>query len=148
MLFSCLVDADFLATEQFMDPAKAADRPTRDSQLQPMQDALDRELARLAASGDDNEVGRSRQEVLAACRTAAEREPGLFSLTVPTGGGKTLASLAFAIKHALHKGLDRVIYAIPFTSIIEQTADTFRRDVFADMGVTFTRVGFSDSPAV
>ncbi len=138
MVFSCLVDADFLATEAFMSPVNSAQRllgrgPLRENPLRAMQVALDAELSRLAGQANDNKVSLSRQEVLAACRAAAEHQPGLFSLTVPTGGGKTLASLAFALKHALRYDLGRVIYAIPFTSIIEQTADVFRY-VFEELG--------------
>ncbi|MGB6045028.1 MAG: CRISPR-associated endonuclease Cas3'', partial [Pirellulales bacterium] len=115
MLFSCLVDADFLATEAFMDPAKSAQRPTTGDPLRAMQNALNEELEGLASRAADNQVGRRRQSVLAACRAAEKEEPGLFTLTVPTGGGKTLSSLAFALGHALHHGMERVIYAIPFT---------------------------------
>jgi CRISPR-associated endonuclease/helicase Cas3 len=133
MLFSCLVDADFLATESFMNPEQAKHRPRARRQIDNMAIALAQHLARLAAGGADNEVGRRRQQVLAACRAAVDQPPGLFTLTVPTGGGKTLASLAFALAHSQHHALDRVIYAIPFTSIIEQTADVFR-NVFARLG--------------
>ena len=133
MVFSSLVDADFLATESFMNPAQAVARPTGKNRLAAMQIALDEHLTGLAARGSKNNVDRMRQQVLAACRDAAEFEPGLFTLTVPTGGGKTLASLAFALRHARRCGLDRVIYAIPFTSIVEQTADVFR-DVFGKLG--------------
>lgn len=133
MLFSCLVDADFLATEKFMSPDRAKQRPQESEMLEKMEVELDAHLAELAASATPNEVGLARQEVLAACRAAAEQPPGLFSLTVPTGGGKTLASLAFAVSHARRYGFDRVIYAIPFTSIIEQTGDVFR-SVFSQLG--------------
>jgi CRISPR-associated endonuclease/helicase Cas3 len=133
MIFSCLVDADFLATEAFMDPTKSAQRPKAGDQLREMQMALDKELEGLADQAADNEVGRRRQDVVAACRAATKQEPGLFTLTVPTGGGKTLASLAFAIGHAQRHGMVRVIYAIPFTSIIEQTAEVFR-GVFDRLG--------------
>ncbi|MCA9248065.1 MAG: CRISPR-associated endonuclease Cas3'' [Planctomycetales bacterium] len=132
MVFSCLVDADFLATESFLNPQQAAARPVDHESLAAMAGALDRYLDELSDNSQLTRVGRCRQEVLAACRSAAELQPGFFSLTVPTGGGKTLASLALAIKHAQRAGLRRVIYAIPFTSIIEQTAAVFRR-VFAGL---------------
>ncbi len=133
MIFSCLVDADFLATEAFMSPEKTAQRPLGGSQLPAMQAALDSKYEKLASQAVDNEVNRRRQDVVAACRAAAKEKPGLFTLTVPTGGGKTLASLAFALRHALQHGMERIIYAIPFTSIIEQTADEFR-SVFDTLG--------------
>lgn len=128
MLFSCLVDADFLATEAFMAPERAGIRRRQGISLAHLQQALDHYLRQIVAksSAAQNDVFRCRQEVLAACRAAVEQSPGLFSLTVPTGGGKTLASLAFALAHAARHGFERVIYAIPFTSIIEQTADVFR----------------------
>lgn len=132
MLFSCLVDADFLATELFMDSARAKLRPQNASSLTEMKPVLDDYLAQLGRRAAATEVNRRRQDVLAACHQAATLPPGLFSLTVPTGGGKTLASLAFALGHAERHQLNRVIYAIPFTSIIEQTANVFRH-VFAKL---------------
>jgi CRISPR-associated endonuclease/helicase Cas3 len=125
-LFSCLTDADFLATESFMSPAQATSRPDRQPSMEQMEAALDHHLRELATSAPRTEVNLRRAEILAACRTAAEHSPGLFSLTVPTGGGKTLSSLAFALKHARLHDLRRVIYVIPFTSIIEQNAAVFR----------------------
>ncbi len=133
MLFSCLVDADFLATESFLSPDKTATRSRAFATLAELQEALDDHLAQLAAGVERNHVYECRQEILAACRAAATSAPGLFSLTVPTGGGKTLASLAFAILHAQQHGFERIIFAIPFTSIIEQTAQVFRA-VFKTFG--------------
>ena len=127
MLFSCLVDADFLATEQFMQPDRAAQRPSDSSNPADLRERLDAYLDGLQSEAEDTPVNRRRREVLEACQEAAEKRTGLFSLTVPTGGGKTLSSLAFALRHAERHNLRRVIYAIPFTSIIEQNADVFRR---------------------
>ncbi len=126
MLFSCLVDADYLATEAFMDPARAGQRPASLVGPRDLLAALDRHLGRLEATAVTSLVNERRREVLAACRSKAALPPGFFSLNVPTGGGKTLSSLAFGLRHAQVHGLRRVVYAIPFTSIIEQTADVFR----------------------
>ncbi|MEE9394130.1 MAG: CRISPR-associated helicase Cas3' [Planctomycetota bacterium] len=125
MLFACLVDADFLDTEAFMSPARAADRPTWPSDiLSQISDCTDSHVNDLGAR--QTPVNRRRQEVRQACIQGAELNPGLFSLSVPTGGGKTLASLTFALRHAVRHGMERVIYVIPFTSIIEQNAAVFR----------------------
>lgn len=121
MIFSCLVDADFLDTEAFMQPERAWPR-VESASLSELKEALDRHMAKLAASCDDTPVNRARAEILAACRVAARSKPGLFCLTVPTGGGKTLAAMSFALDHAALHGKKRVIYVIPYTSIIEQTA--------------------------
>lgn len=123
MLFSCLIDADRLDTEQF---ANGVDRTSaeRYPPLSDYEQALTRRLN--AFPQRDDVVSRVRREVLEACRAAATAEPGVFRLTVPTGGGKTLSGLAFALKHAVAHGLDRVIFAIPYTSIIEQTAEVYR----------------------
>lgn len=129
MLFSCLVDADFLDTEAFMDGERAAARGAFPD-LATMRGAYDAHMARFTA---DTPVRRLRADILRQCRAKAALPPGLFSLTVPTGGGKTLASLGFALDHALTHGKRRIIYAIPYTSIIEQTADVFR-EVFAPLG--------------
>lgn len=111
MLFSCLVDADFVATEEFMSPARCHLRPESVTRLPEMHTALDAHLESFRQSPPDV-VSTARFEVLWACRTAAKQPPGLFSLTVPTGGGKTLSSLAF--KHANGNPIGRVIYAIHF----------------------------------
>ena len=125
MLFSCLVDADFLDTEAFMDAGKAVQRSNT---LTPP-DLLPRFNAHMEeqfSHASPTPVNRVRADVLRQCRDKAHEAPGLFSLTVPTGGGKTLSSLAFALEHAVFHGKRRIIYAIPYTSIIEQTANVFR----------------------
>lgn len=124
MLFSCLVDADFLATEQFMDAERGAQRPSDEPTMDELLRRLDAHLA--GKERTDTELNRHRQEILCECRGKAAQPPGLFSLEVPTGGGKTLSSLAFALTHAAKNKLCRVVYAIPFTSIIEQTTNVFR----------------------
>ena len=127
MLFSALVDADFLDTEAFMDAGRSTAR-LGFRELAVYQAQLDAHLAHkalvVAALGRaDDPVMQARADVLRQCRGKAALPPGVFSLTVPTGGGKTLSSLAFALRHAAQHGHRRVVYAIPYTSIIEQTAD-------------------------
>ncbi|MCX5819255.1 MAG: CRISPR-associated endonuclease Cas3'' [Deltaproteobacteria bacterium] len=126
MLFSCLVDADFLDTEAFMDPDKHARRPAFPS-LQELKSRFDHQMAKMAQDTPHISINRIRADILAACRSAAEQSPGLFSLTVPTGGGKTLSGTAFAIDHAIQHNKNHIIYVIPYTSIIEQTADVLRK---------------------
>jgi CRISPR-associated endonuclease/helicase Cas3 len=129
MLFSCLVDADFLDTESFMSPHKADERASA-SDIKALGARFDAHMGRFA-NADTTPVNRVRADVLRQCRQQATLPPGLFSLTVPTGGGKTLASMAFALEHAQQHGKRRIIYAIPYTSIIEQTAGIYR-EIFGD----------------
>jgi CRISPR-associated endonuclease/helicase Cas3 len=121
-LFSALVDADYLETERFYDPVRGGHRGGGDS-LSVLRARLDAHLARFTA---DTPVNCARAEILSDCRRAARQPPGLFSLTVPTGGGKTLSGLAFALDHAIENNLRGVVVAIPYTSIIEQTAAIYR----------------------
>ena len=130
MLFSCLVDADFLDTEAFMDAEKGA-RRSKTPQLSELLPRFNSYMEANFADAPPTRVNEIRTEVLRQCRKKAEESPGCFSLTVPTGGGKTLSSLAFALEHAERHEKRRVIYAIPYTSIIEQTANVFR-DIFPD----------------
>lgn len=124
MLFSCLIDADRLDTETFMDGARSAYGDISDLIAD-----FDKYMAALAASADHTPVNIIRADILRQCRDKAELAPGLFSLTVPTGGGKTLSGMDFALRHAVRHKKQRIIYVIPYTSIIEQTAGTFR-DIF------------------
>lgn len=126
MLFSCLVDADGREAAAFH--ARISGQTDEDwwPPIDALPARLTAHLAEVTRKADDVPVNRLRAEVLTAARAAAAQPPGLFSLTVPTGGGKTLASLAFAMEHAHLHRLRRVIYVIPYTSIIEQTADVFR----------------------
>ena len=131
MLYSALVDADRLETERFCDPARSRKRPDGGPAMSELLSTLNAHLVELTAARATNfsPVDRQRAGVLAACREAAGDKPGIFSLTVPTGGGKTLASMAFALEHADENGHHRVVFALPYTSIIEQTAATYT-DIF------------------
>lgn len=133
MMFSALVDADRLDTEKFMSPrlsqARGNGRSMRD--LLPW---LERYLDTLHRSAAASELNKVREEVQYRCREAASLPQGFYSLTVPTGGGKTLASLLWAMTHAVRHGLDRIIIAIPYTSIIVQTA-AILRGIFGDENV-------------
>ena len=127
MLFSCLIDADRIDTAKH---ARITDGlpPQRSvyPSIQSLQRQVDEYLQKLKNSAKASKVNTLRQQILLHARSQAKLPPGLFSLTVPTGGGKTLTSLAFGLDHAVEHGLRRVIYVIPFTSIIEQTAEVFR----------------------
>ena len=124
LLFSALVDADFLDTEAHYHPEHAAARDTAPT-LDMLWRLFKRDQARFAQP-EIGPVNRTRHAIYEACLAAAERSPGLFRLTVPTGGGKTRSALAFALRHALRHGHQRVIVAVPFISITEQTADVYR----------------------
>lgn len=126
LLFSSLVDADFLDTELFMSEQKAAGRDGFPS-LQKLKENFDEYMLGLAQDAQPTPVNLLRANILRQCRAKANLPPGIYTLTVPTGGGKTLSSMAFAFNHAAAHGHRRIIYAIPYTSIIEQTADVFRR---------------------
>lgn len=128
MLYSCLVDADFLDTEDFMKPEQGQSR-TGFKSLAELKGEFDAYMQKKTSKAPKTNVNAARQDILASCRFAAQQTPGLFSLTVPTGGGKTLASMAFALEHAERHNKKRIIYVIPYTSIIEQTAEIFA-DIF------------------
>ncbi|WP_145169667.1 CRISPR-associated helicase Cas3' [Rubripirellula lacrimiformis] len=133
MIFSALVDADFLSTEAFMSPEQSINRANVSANMTDLAKAIDNHLGCLRSEAEPSPVNQIRDEVSKACVDAAELVPGLFSLNVPTGGGKTLASLQFALRHAAHHGLDGVVVGIPFTSIIEQNAKVYR-GVFESLG--------------
>lgn len=140
MLFSALVDADSLDTEAFMTPIKSDlrlssvhDPADFTAQMNHLYKQLIASIERIEQGAQATSVNCLRQEIRKEALSKAALEPGFFSLTVPTGGGKTLTSLAFALKHACSHKKRRIIYSIPFTSIIEQTADVFRR-VLSDAG--------------
>jgi len=126
ILFSCLVDADFLDTEAFMEPQKASLRGVHPS-LPELLPLFTRFAEAKSNSAEDTSVNRLRAEILERCISMAAHPPGIFTLTVPTGGGKTLSSMGFALHHAIKYSKQRIIYVIPYTSIIEQTADEFQR---------------------
>ena len=149
MMYSCLVDADFLNTESFM----AETAPLRSGY-----DSLPELLRRLNDYiapwfPGNTELNRNRCAILSACLRQASRPRGIYSLTVPTGGGKTVRSeerrvgkegrsRSFGLKHAVENGMKRVIYVIPYTSIIEQNAQVFR-DILGDSNVVEHHSGVS-----
>lgn len=127
MLFSCLVDADFLDTERFMTPDKSLVRQNVKASLKQMRAQLEEYVSHFNREGRINEA---RAAFLDQCRNhgrTAKRK--IYSLTLPTGAGKTVSSMMWALEHAIAKGCERIIYVIPYTSIITQTAQTFR-DIF------------------
>ncbi|MGP5556262.1 CRISPR-associated helicase Cas3' [Psychrobacter celer] len=124
-LFSCLVDADFLDTEYFMSPEQTTLRGDYPS-LDALRVKLQQYMHNLHSTSSNSKVNRVRHDIYKQCVDAGQVEDSIFTLTVPTGGGKTLSSMAFALEHARHFGKKRIIYAIPFTTIIEQNAQVFK----------------------
>ena len=131
LLFSCLIDADRLNSAEFEDPARLSERLNNAGPVD-WSVALARLEKHLAALAPRNYVDELRREISDNCKNNAERAQGIYTLTVPTGGGKTYASLRYALHHARHHALDRIIYVIPYTSIIEQNAKVIREVVEKD----------------
>lgn len=129
MLYSCLVDADFLDTEYFMLNGNVE----RGIQLEvsKMKRILDGHMDQLQNKSKPSIINTYRQKILQSCILASQNKRGLFTLTVPTGGGKTLSSVAFALNHCIKNDIRRIIYVIPYTSIIEQNAEVFT-NIFGD----------------
>ncbi|HBJ87784.1 MAG TPA: CRISPR-associated endonuclease Cas3'' [Verrucomicrobiales bacterium] len=131
MIFSALVDADSIATESFCSPEDKKTRlraqPVYDS-VEVLRERLDAHIDQLGKKAADSEVNRQRAQILNWCRESALTDRGFFTLNVPTGGGKTLAAMSFALRHVVEhraKGMRRVIVAVPYTSIIEQNAGVY-----------------------
>ena len=124
MIYSCLVDADFQDTQTFMDGAPVPRGGC--AEIEELCGRMRERAARYLANGSESVVCRQRNAALRACLERGRAwEQGLYTLTVPTGGGKTLSSMAFALSHAVRHGMKRIIYVIPYTSIIEQNAKVF-----------------------
>ncbi|MGL5894124.1 MAG: CRISPR-associated helicase Cas3', partial [Bacteroidales bacterium] len=128
MLYSSLVDADWLDTESFMNPDLSKQRGKYLS-IDELKGEYDKYMDKFTSKKKNNDINLERQYINNTCRAAGLGKPGIYNLTVPTGGGKTLASLGFALEQAVKYRLDRVIVVIPYTSIISQTASIFR-DIF------------------
>ena len=133
MLFSCLVDADCLDTEWFMDSESARKR-INGITLQSLLPILETYIDNLQKRNSESEVNAVRRQVQERCVSMSDVEKGFYSLTVPTGGGKTLSSLSWALRHAVHNGMKRIIIAIPYTSIIVQTASVLKQ-IFGEEAV-------------
>ncbi|MBW6490902.1 MAG: CRISPR-associated helicase Cas3' [Lentimicrobium sp.] len=133
MLFSCLVDADYLDTERFMNPESYERRGKYDSLIE-LKSRFDIHMEEMLKNAPISQVNTIRSKILKDCIESGELSPGFFSITVPTGGGKTLSSMAWALVHALKYKKSRIIFAIPYTSIITQTVQIYR-SIFGDDNV-------------
>lgn len=131
MLYSVLADADFLDTEKFMSPERKLIRNKKQVCFSELKTLLDADLSKYS---ENSGIFGIRADILNRCRSAADSPKGIFSLTVPTGGGKTKSSAAFAIDHCIKNNLERIIYVIPYTSIISQNAGVFR-EIFGEDSV-------------
>ena len=130
-LFSCLVDADFLDTENFMNQGRHSLRLNGQYSMLDLKQRLDKFLDELRDKATNSKINELRSTIQEYCLEASQKEPGFYSLTVPTGGGKTISSMVWAVNHALKNGKERIIIAIPYTSIIVQTAKVLK-GIFGD----------------
>ncbi|OGH95386.1 MAG: hypothetical protein A2X43_02485 [Candidatus Margulisbacteria bacterium GWD2_39_127] len=133
MIFSCLVDADRLDTEKFMNLDLFSQRKQYLT-LNALNVLFDQHMNELKNNAKDTFVNRIRANILKQCMQKGIGTPGFFSITVPTGGGKTLSSMAWALEHARKHNKKRIVFAIPYTSIITQTAQIYR-DIFGEENV-------------
>lgn len=140
-LYSSLVDADFLDTERALNIDKALLRGSGGC-VEGMLEKFEQYMEHKQIQAAPTPINKRRSDILTACKQKAELRPGLFSLTVPTGGGKTLSSLAFALRHAREHDMERIIYVIPYTSIIEQNALVYR-EIFGEESVLEHHSNFS-----
>lgn len=143
MLFSCLVDADFLDTERFMNEDNAKERGCT-TPLASLASKLEQHIEQLQQNAIKSDVNKIRNDVQECCRNMSDNPKGFYSLTVPTGGGKTLSSLLWAMRHAVHHGMKRIIIAIPYTSIIVQTAGILKQ-IFGEQNVLEHHSNFDPS---
>ena len=137
MLFSALVDADRLDTERFMTPDLSAERLRIKGNYASLSTLRERLRAKTESfsSAPDTPVNRARAYFLESCRThGAESDPGIYTLSLPTGAGKTISSMSWALEMAIRNHHDRIIYVIPYTSIITQTAMVFR-EIFGEENI-------------
>ncbi|MDE5876877.1 MAG: CRISPR-associated helicase Cas3' [Muribaculaceae bacterium] len=149
MLFSCLVDADYLDTEKFMNPEAYKLRGKGES-IDKLIEKLKKYLDKLRAHSEPSTLNAIRNEIQGLALNKSTLPTGLFELTVPTGGGKTLTSILWALHHAKHNGMDRIIIAIPYTSIIEQTAEILKNifgteNVLEHHSLTYTSYNKADN---
>jgi CRISPR-associated helicase Cas3/CRISPR-associated endonuclease Cas3-HD len=133
MLYSCLVDADSLDTEAYTTPEKISARARYES-FETLRKNFEKFMQGKNSGAEDSLINRERKKIFSQCIEAGPLPPGIFTLTVPTGGGKTLASMGFALEHLKTHNLKRIFYVIPYTSIIEQNAMVFR-DIFGSRNV-------------
>jgi CRISPR-associated endonuclease/helicase Cas3 len=128
-LFSCLIDADRINSADFENPHQEAyrNKPVSwDVAINRLEFFLVEQQNLIKQKNNDAPINTIRRNISDACKNRAEHPQGIYTLTVPTGGGKTYASLRFALHHAKKHNLERIIYIIPYTSIIEQNAAVIR----------------------
>ncbi|OIP28581.1 MAG: CRISPR-associated helicase/endonuclease Cas3 [Deltaproteobacteria bacterium CG12_big_fil_rev_8_21_14_0_65_43_10] len=132
MVFSALVDADYLNTEKHFKENQYILRHKQQGIEHLWDRFIVNQLEFISSVNATTIVNQVRKEVYEFCEKAATGNPGIYRMTVPTGGGKTRSSLAFALKHAVENKMDRIVFAIPYTSIIDQTAREYRKILGAD----------------